>query len=351
MAEPGWYAHPNDPTRGRYWDGANWTEVRDGIGTPLPAFPDPEVVTDTAPTMAVIGHDPGALPPTEAVPVATGAVVDGEAYEEQYEEPDTRPNAAKWAVIGLLIVAAIVAGVLIWLAVDDSDPEPPYACADDISVTDWNDSTFVLNGGPAQSWPAGTDPGSKDALQQVCDTAVAFRDATQGSERADATTTAPPTTSRPATTSPTSAPERPASTAPPAPDAVPVGTAVRLGNGLGLTVDRFVGDGSGSLTSDFGQAPQPGNGRRWAVVTLRLTNPTDSPVAPGPMGLQLVSAEGTGGAAPDTSAQTDNPLDMATPVPASGSVTGDVVFQVPTDEASPLLQVDGGDGRVLMALT
>jgi hypothetical protein len=38
-APAGWYADPQNPAHGRYWDGSAWTELRHAPGQPFPAAP------------------------------------------------------------------------------------------------------------------------------------------------------------------------------------------------------------------------------------------------------------------------------------------------------------------------
>lgn len=91
------------------------------------------------------------------------------------------------------------------------------------------------------------------------------------------------------------------------------------------------------LTSSRRTVPPPAAGRQYAVVSLRLTSPTNTAIDPAGLDLKLLSSSGTGLYAPSTTVATDKPLQINGPIAGGASQAGDLVFEVPRTEAGSLV--------------
>ena len=341
MIEAGWYADPSDPTRGRYWDGSSFTEVRTGLVTPFPEYP--EVLVDgpaaVVPAPGLVGSDL----PTQAVPV-----VHDESAVVSSVVP-VRPDDGRRGIAAAAIAAAIllVAGLLIWLATRSSDLAKPHDCGSGIAINDWNNSGVTFNNGTKGNWPDGVAPGTKAGLDATCAGVLALRNATAttiapvSTSVLTLTTTTPsapvaPTT-RPAVIPATTAAPRVPSTMAATPPTVKPGTAAVLGDGLTFVVVNYAPDGSSMLVAPSGTVPPPTSGRQYAVVSVRVTNPTNAPIDPAGLDLKLSNSSGSGLYASSNTVATDKPLQLNGPIAGGASQSGDLVFEVPRAEAGSLV--------------
>ncbi|MFN8050108.1 MAG: DUF2510 domain-containing protein [Acidimicrobiales bacterium] len=275
--EPGWYENPDDPSTRRYWDGSAWGDVERGYD---------DVVVE--------------------------------------REPERSP----WPLVAAIVVIALIVALVVWLATRSDDPEKPYACSGtNTTITDWNDRTVTLDNGTTTNWRPGTDPGSKKALDRVCQDIAALQTA------ASATTTTPstaaPTSNRPASTAPTptSRPTQPqaSSTTPASPTAVgvPFGNSASIAEGLQAAVIGFT----------------PGSS---STVTMRLVNGTSNPLDLSGLSIELVAPSGQA-TAPTPATTGASTLDLETSLASGETRTGDLVFDVAaTDNGSTLRITTGG---------
>jgi hypothetical protein len=107
--DPNWYIDPSEPSQGRYWDGANWTEHVTDIpaGGALPLFPAPPPAATLPP------------PPTPSSPAMAESVP---AQISTGPRDDTGRRRFVVVGVGALVV---VAAVVIALVVHQSGTDDP----------------------------------------------------------------------------------------------------------------------------------------------------------------------------------------------------------------------------------
>ena len=263
-----------------------------------------------------------------------------------------RPDDGRRGIAAAAIAAAVllVAGLLIWLATRSSDLAKPHDCGSGVAINDWNNNGVTFNNGTKGNWPDGVAPGTKAGLDATCAGVLALRNATATAtalapvttSSLTQTTTTPsttiaPTTVRPAAVPATTAAPRVPSTTPATPPTVKPGNAAVLGDGLTLVVVNYTPDRSAMLTSSSGTVPPPASGRQYAVVSVRLTNPTNAPIDPAGLDLKLLNSSGSALYGPSSTVSTDKPLQMNSPIAGGASQSGDLVFEVPRAEAGSLV--------------
>lgn len=121
-AQPGWYPSSVDPSLERYWDGSRWTTHarRHGVGSSSPRPPyqalSPQPARSSSEVPKLAGYGPVPVPGGYQPPTAAGH------HGANRPNSPQRPGRILAVVLGLLVLAVVVFGVVRLIVSESPDP-------------------------------------------------------------------------------------------------------------------------------------------------------------------------------------------------------------------------------------